>query len=372
MTDFDSVYSEMDLMYHPTEMNSRNISPELWLSVLPSPSPSPPPPFPPSVIVSPTCEFDTTDLKCLRLHQDKFGVNTPEPSPSRSVSIESSNFDVFLTPREADEPRLCLVQGNQVGNMRFLVLLSLFRQKYLKAAERGDKEECESIAQELMDTVTRKCVPKGRFYEQLRDVEWKALELSPTAAVAFIRGALQEGLHSVEGYQKVACPRPASMGSGVSLDDEDKAVAMLNRFDVICDADSLQIKEDCCHTGNNRLKVMLTMRVECYKKSNLARKQEIVAEVVTSITDDACSKFLRADEPSGLFKSLSRVAAAVCVRNSLDAFAYGDERRIRNSEVKMLMARRKKKAVLGRIERLTGRNSCQSPSPCCSSTIIDT
>ena len=294
-----------------------------------------------------------------------FGVNTPEPLTSPSISIESSNYNVLLTPREANEPRL-LAQGNHVGNMRFLVLLSLFRQRYLRADEHGDEEECKCIAQELMDTVTRKCVPNGRFYEQLHDDEWKELALSRTATVTFIQCALKDGLRSEERSHKRAC-------SLISLDEEDEAIAVPNRFDVICDAYRLQVKQDCCHTGNNRLKVMLQMRVECYKKSNLARKQEIVDEVVTSITDDARSKFLQADEPSGMFKSLSRVAAATCVQNSLDAFvASVDECRFRKSEVKMLMDRRKKKAVLGLIERRTGRKSRLLPSPCCSSTIIDT
>ena len=301
-----------------------------------------------------------------------FGVNTPEPLPSRSISIEPSNYNVLLTPREANEPRL-LAQGNYVGNMRFLVLLSLFRQRYIQADERGDEEECKCIAQELMDTVTRKCVPNGRFYEQLRDTEWKELALSPTEAVTFIRGALKDGLRSEERSHKRACHRPASMGSLVSLDDEDEDIAMPNRFDVICDANRLQMKQDCCHTGNNRFKVMLKMRVECYMKSNLARKQQIVDEVVTSIMDDACSKFLQANEPSGMFKSLSRVAAAICVQNSFDAFeASVDERRHRKSEVKVLMDRRKRKAVLGLIERQTGSKSCLLLLPCSSFTIINT
>ena len=86
--------------------------------------------------------------------------------------------------------------------MRFLVLLSLFRQRYLQADEHGDEEECKCIAQELMDTVTRKCVPNGRFYEQLRDIEWKELALSPTATVTFIQCALKDGLQSEERSHK--------------------------------------------------------------------------------------------------------------------------------------------------------------------------
>jgi len=207
----------------------------------------------------------------------------------------------------------------------------------------------------------------------LHDDEWKELALSRTATVTFIQCALKDGLRSEERSHNRSCRRPDFMGSLISLDEEDEAIAVPNRFDVICDAYRLQVKQDCCHTGNNRLKVMLQMRVECYKKSNLARKQEIVDEVVTSITDDARSKFLQADEPSGMFKSLSRVAAATCVQNSLEAFvASVDECRFRKSEVKMLMDRRKKKAVLGLIERRTGSKSRLLQSPCCSSTIIDT
>jgi hypothetical protein len=134
---------------------------------------------------------------------------------------------------------------------------------------------------------------------------------------------------------------------------------MPNRFDVILNTEWLQLKHDCIHTGNNRLKVMLDMRMELYKKSNIPMKREIAAEVVASIMDEACSRFLEVDETSGMFKPISRELAVICMKNCFDTNADGDERhlinqhQVRQSEAKMLVARKRKKNLLGKYERLT-------------------
>jgi hypothetical protein len=84
--------------------------------------------------------------------------------------------------------------------------------------------------------------------------------------------------------------------------------------------------------------------MELYKMSNLPKRQEIAAEVVASIMDDACSKFLEVDETSGMFKPISRELAVICTKNCFDTITDRDEchlinqKKVRQSEVKMLMA----------------------------------
>lgn len=289
------------------------------------------------------------------------------PEPPMALSMEFSNYDVLLMPCEekASEQVLC-APGNHVGNQRFRVLLSISRQRYLQADERGNKEECTRIAREVMDTVYHKCVPNGRFYEQNRDKQWQELQLGPST-IAMIQSALKnEPKDSLpeERSPKRFCIR--RMGSIVSTDSEEEAtVAIPNRFDVICDAGGLKLKQDCDHTGNNRLKVVLDIRRQRYNKSNRKGRQAIAQEVVSSIIDDASSQFLQVDESSGMYKTISREMATACITKTFDAKSEGNKKAYRISEVKKLMDRRKKKQLLGSLERRNndkGKKSCKLPS----------
>jgi len=60
-----------------------------------------------------------------------------------------------MSPNANGEP-LRFAPGNHVGNQRFLVLLSLFRQRYLQADLFGHEYDCISIAQEVLETVCHK------------------------------------------------------------------------------------------------------------------------------------------------------------------------------------------------------------------------
>ena len=291
-------------------------------------------------------------------------------SSTSTSNVTFSNYNVLLMPREAHEPfRIRFAPGSHVGNQRFRILLSLFRQRYLQTDARGDEEQCKSIAREVIDTLYNQCVPNARFYEQLSDDACQELQLGPTT-VALIQNALKneprDCLHSTFRPCAQECQSIVSSGSISCYDSEEEAINMPNRFDVIFNTDWLQLN-DCNHTGNNRIKVMLDMRMELYKKSNLPTKREIAAEVVASIMDEACSKFLEVDEMSGMFKPISRELAVICTKNCFDTIADGDERhrinqlQVRQSEAKMLLARKRKKKVLNKCERRTGINRCLSP-----------
>mmetsp|Transcript_23814 Transcript_23814/g.49832 ORF Transcript_23814/g.49832 Transcript_23814/m.49832 type:complete len:343 (+) Transcript_23814:111-1139(+) len=297
------------------------------------------------------------------------GNITPEPS------IEFSNYDVLLMQSCEDTPGpVSFAPGNHVGNQRFRVLLSLYRQRYLQAEIHLDNEECSRIAREVMATVYQKCVPNGRVYEKDRNNQWQELELGPST-LAIIQKCLAneptDSLHSEERSPKQVCcnnRRYSAFGSVVSTDSEEgSSVPVPNRFDVICDAEEMTLKQGCKHTGNNRVKVLLDLHRKSYKQSkNTAAKRTIAQEIVSSIMDDASSQFLRLDELSGMYNPMSRESALACIKNSLDTATEGEKRQFRESEVKKLMDRRKKKAVLGRFER--GRNGFECNLPDSSTT----
>mmetsp|Transcript_38552 Transcript_38552/g.71070 ORF Transcript_38552/g.71070 Transcript_38552/m.71070 type:complete len:335 (+) Transcript_38552:126-1130(+) len=284
-------------------------------------------------------------------------------------SIEFSNYDVLLMPCELNKP-VCFAPGNHVGNQRFRVLLSLYRQRYLQADMFLDQEECSRIVKDVITTVYQKCMPKGRFYEKDRNNQWQELPLGPSI-VAIIRRCLEfeptDSLHCEERNSKRVCRRSSAFGSVVSVDSkEDSAVISPNRFDVICDAEGLGLNHDVNHTGNNRLKVLLNLQTKRYKKSNPDAKHTIAEDVVCSIIDDASSQFLRLDELSGRYNPMSRESALACIKNCLDATTEGEKRQFRSAEVKKLMDRRRKKAVMEKIERRKGIGNsiiCSTSTP---------
>ena len=323
------------LTHYPTNVVSKKMAPVPW----------------------PSSSYSFYDLAALEQNESNETMHEPPPPNQSSTStsnVTSSNYNVLLMPREAEE-RFRFTPGTHVGNHRFQILLSLFRQRYLQADANGDEKQCKSIAQEVIDTLYNKCVPNGRFYEQGSDAPCQELQLGPTT-VALIQDALKNQPN--RPYTQV-CRRIVSSGSISCYDSEEEATTMPNRFDVILNTEWLQLKHDCIHTGNNRLKVMLDMRMELYKKSNIPMKREIGAEVVASIMDEACSRFLEVDETSGMFKPISRELAVICMKNCFDTNADGDERhlinqhQVRQSEAKMLVARKRKKNLLGKYERLT-------------------
>ena len=239
------------------------------------------------------------------------------------LNIQLNSYDVVLLSSTDGSP--CLVQGKQyVGNRRFRVLLSLYRQRYLQADMFGDEYEMYQITQDVLDTVSNKCVPNGRFFQQCCDNRYQQLDCASPSPITIIRTVLKRCYNS----------------SGSDLpQDEPKLhqdfVGSPNPFDVVCEADGLGISQDG-FTGNNRLRVMLDIRGRSKEASTQKGKQRIADEVVSSIIDDASGHFLRIDKQSGKYKVLSRTAAMACIINTLDKPANFGKKRSRKTEVKKL------------------------------------
>lgn len=268
------------------------------------------------------------------------------------------NYDVLLLPSTDGEP-LRFAPGNHVGNQRFQVTLCLFRLRYRQAELFGHAYECASIANELLDVVCKKCVPNGRFFLKGSNGRWCQL-FGDALSNIILNGLKNEPVETdcSERSPKRVCRRsvgfePQHVESSNTLPAKDDVVASPNPFDVVCKADTngkLSLAQDRQHTGNNRLKVVFDMRKRSYENSDREGKQRIAREVVSSIIDDASGHFLLSEKSSGTFKLVSRERAAACVKAALDAVADGERGRFRQAEVKKLVQRKHKKAIIGQLE----------------------
>mmetsp|Transcript_3583 Transcript_3583/g.6553 ORF Transcript_3583/g.6553 Transcript_3583/m.6553 type:complete len:319 (-) Transcript_3583:29-985(-) len=297
-----------------------------------------------------------------------------------AIPTQLHNYDVLLVSSANDE-ELRFAPGNHVGNQRFRVLLSIFRQKYLQANLFGHEYECISIAQEVLETVCNKCVPNGRFFGKGRDNRWQqfgrdslstiimnALKNEPTKNSSFTRSP------------KRVCRRSSGFlllynAASKKLPVSDECVASPNPFDIVCEANGLSISQDCQYTGNNRLKIIFDIRKKSYETSDQEGKQSIIKEIVSSIIDDASGHFLQVDKPSSMYKHISRKLATACIKKALDTATEGEKRQFRESEVKKLVQRKHKKAILDRQEnRKRGNYSVgsfsRSPPPTTFTTFL--
>ncbi|KAL7540838.1 hypothetical protein ACHAXR_011011 [Thalassiosira sp. AJA248-18] len=261
------------------------------------------------------------------------------------MPIQLHNYDVLLVPSTNKEP-LRLAPGNHVGNQRFQVLLSLYRQKYLQANMFGDEYECMCIAKEVLETVCDKCVPNGRFFEQDRNSRWQQFGRDSPSTIGMIRSALKNDpivSASLERNPKRVCRRAEGFellcrAASKKFPTQDEFVESPNPFDVVCEANGLGISRDRKHTGNNRLKIMINIRKN--EASDQEGTQRVAEEVVSSILDDASSHFLQVDKPSGKYKLVSREFATTCIKNALGPASGGEKKQFRESEVKKLVQRK--------------------------------
>lgn len=301
----------------------------------------------------------------------------PMTDPSRRISLDEpsslifSNYDILLMPLEADEP-VRFAPGNHVGNQRFKVLLGMHRHRYTQANEQGDEMSCQKIVEEVIHTVYKNCMPRGRFFEQGRNNQWQELQLV-LSTFDMIKSCLesepQDFVHCGERSPKR--PRQHSIvstssSSEVSLPTSETTVSSANVFDIICDSSGKVVKKNCQHTGNNRFGIMVNIQTRNYKKCNRAAKKAMAKEVVSSIMDDASSRFLQDVDGQSSFESsssyvvMSREMALVAVKKALDAATGNEKKKFRESEMEKLLARKRKKAVLGKLERRSGKSDCKT------------
>lgn len=258
-----------------------------------------------------------------------------------------NNYDVIVQRTSNDKP-LRLASGNYIGNRRFWIILeSMFRQSYLQAELFGDEDDMEAIAMEVVDTISNKVRPAGRFFLQ-RDHDgdgMQQLEYTSSNILRMVHNSLQK--------YPIGEPYCAVI---------DRYISSPSTKDCVCTARGISLNNR--YTGNNRIRVIFSMRENEYKSSTIERKRLIVEEVVTSIIDDAASSFLQKDRQSGYYKILTRTDACKCIKKALD-YTISDEKKKKHQE-----ARATKKDVVQPQERKVPffekleRRRLVSSSPC--------
>lgn len=284
----------------------------------------------------------------------------PEPKPGPTVL---TNYDVLFAPPifsnspNRKDPEYTLI--NYIGNRRFLVLINMYRPRYIAAAEQNDQLECLRTVVDIIKTVRQKCEPNGRFLQQDANCrQW--LEIDDLAIlVKIVEGELTKTFHSSEDgerpakrartrtvtleknfepcYQEVARKKKSS--------NEGSRVDKPKPFDVICNITSLSLQENANHVGNNRLQVILDVRFKGFESSTHENRNIIVQDIVRAIIDDSSSQFLSLHVSSGTYLPLSRETAAICIKNALDS------KLAISSEANNLVSRYHKKRFLGEVER---------------------
>ncbi|KAL7463119.1 hypothetical protein ACHAXS_003500 [Conticribra weissflogii] len=310
-----------------------------------------------------------------------------------------TNYDVLLIPSSqklAPSTQVRFAPGNHVGNQRFLVLLDIYRERFLLADILNNDAERRNISLEVMNTVAFSCTPNGRFFEQSTPLEWRELTLGPEVLDIIIRALKAPPLISTSHpspasrYAPVARKRngdrayraePFEIGQDErdtgAKDSKARRTSVLSMlcsaaqtteemvvspdpFDVICEPDGT-IKQSG-HAGNNRLKVIYDIRMSTYENSDQEGKLKITEEIVNSIIDDSSSRFLQKDVSTGMYKQLDREVAFVFVRNSLSS-ASGVQRQLRASAIKRLIDRKQKKDLLDKLEHRKSIESIDSNDP---------
>lgn len=281
------------------------------------------------------------------------GELSEEPEP-----IAFSNYDVLFTEspsssktkakRDIDDG--CLLTTDHAGNYRFLVLISLHRQRYLDAVERSDVAECENIALEIIHTVRFKCAPNGRFFYQDKSNRWLNIDDDDTILVGFVQRAIKNVFSESEVERPPKRVRVSTSSFNLPRDEAEPVASTPNSFDVICNGDGT-LKADAHHVGNARLQVILDMRVKTFMASKEQKHKESIAQdIVSAIVDDSSSQFLFEDKP-GHFMHLSRESAATGVMNALQDMCVDEKKQsFRKSEIKKLAHRKFKKSVLSRLK----------------------
>ena len=303
---------------------------------------------------------------CLRLR-----IPTPEP-------VAFTNYDVIFGnsgSNKVPNKKYTLTDDQVVGNRRFMVLLAIYRPRYLQAAEKGNEDECKRIALEIINTVCQQCSPQGRFFhhDDVNDDTWHQIEDESTLVTA-VQCAIKDvpSLIAAPPAADVVVERPSKrvrssldllcQAASKKLPSEPVYVSTPKPFDVICSTNQVTLKANANHVGNNRLQVILDIRLKAYESSSQDKRSTIVNDVVTTIIDDSSSQFLAAvDNGDGgasenkKYLPLSRENAAICIKTALDSklmvVVPGVQSPTCGSEANQLVNRYYKKRALDKIER---------------------
>ena len=281
-----------------------------------------------------------------------------------------TSYDVLLAPSSSspssNRKDLEYTLINHVGNRRFLVLLRIYRQRYIEADEQGDQVECLRIMFDIIKTIRQQCQPNGRFF-QFQQVtgrnQWFEID-ELTTLIRIVRDQLTKNVSSsadADGERAVKRARTATaetccqVVAKMTFPHELSRVDKPMPFDVICNSNWLSLQANSNHVGNNRLQVILDMRqAQFFEASTREERNIIVNGIVSAIIDDSASQFLSLHASSGSYTQLSREAAAMCVENALhskSATLIPHVQKSHSSEASRLLSRHRNKRVIDGVER---------------------
>lgn len=305
-----------------------------------------------------------------------------------TASLQFTNYDVLLLPPSpCNEAAVQFAPCNHIGNNRFNVFLDLYRERFIRAEMMGDRIECNSIAFEVIETITKTCVPRGRIFELCWGGQWQelgsqqasrmthnALRTPPIESSSSSSPSSANRLNPLEAHSIIDFRRsqvryddapPAKRFCRRASDFTSSQTAMMpmpntsvdfvlspSMFDVLCKAGGREYLKSICHVGNNRLKVLIDLRMKSYAVANANGRLMIASEVAGSIIDETCGRFLQEEKGTGGWTHMSLEAALICVSNALHeaTVAHNTERtKLYASAVQNLRSRRHKKAVLDKI-----------------------
>jgi len=233
---------------------------------------------------------------------------------------------------------------------------------------------CTKIAKAVLDLVCNKCIPNGRFFEQVdtdtgNSSSWKELDIN-LSTIELIKQALKNepSTSPLMSSSPKLYKRRRTYGSIVSEDSKGEVtITKPDRFDVICESNGQQLKFGSEHTGNYRLKVLLDMRLSSssWSMSSPSYKEQDANDIVSSIVDASSSRFLRVknDQEEG-YVAMSREMAVECMMNTLSQISYGKRIKkeqqpiVHESEVEMLLRRKRKKDTLELCAKRAKKLSC--------------
>ena len=296
-----------------------------------------------------------------------YNIITPKPKPTAFT-----NYDIlFAPPSSSSSPdrkdqEYTLV--NHVGNRRFLVLLNIYRPRYAAADEQDDEVECMRIVLEIIKTVRQVCAPHGRFLQQdANSNQWFEIDDVATLIRIVERELTRNFCSSEDEERPVKRARTTTLNNfelfcevvartGVvakkNFPRDGSQVDKPKPFDVICNSNWISLQENADHVGNNRLQVILDMRLKNFKASSQEDRKRIINDIVSAIIDDSGSHFLSLHVSSGQYMPLSRESAAMCIKNALDGkLAITDQQKPCSSEANLLVSRNYKKRLFDKVER---------------------
>lgn len=273
--------------------------------------------------------------------------NNNDTTDPRDHAGDFSNYDVLLAKDMTGDLILDSKQSH-IGNNRFQVLLNMHQSEFEDALIAG--ASADAVVKRVIDIVCRQCVPKGRFLLSEGNQSW--IVLTEMEAEDFVTDYLMspECTHRALGSNpdaltnSLASPKTTSPGvadmeplratigdtggdgekkrrrrssllrrsmSEGGFDDNKKSTRRSVRFpnmdavswipklftrqkpaslDVVFNAEKTALVEG--HTGNNRLRVMVSMQRESYRTGGSQEKYQLVQNVMETVTDSWKGRFL--------------------------------------------------------------------------------